>query len=41
MLPQVAALELGPRVIRVNAVTPGFAHTPLGRAGKPEDIRLH
>jgi 3-oxoacyl-[acyl-carrier protein] reductase len=38
MLTQVAALELAPRGIRVNAVAPGFVHTPLGRAGLPEDI---
>ncbi|MBJ7289320.1 SDR family NAD(P)-dependent oxidoreductase [Williamsia sp.] len=29
MLTQVGALELGPRGIRVNAVSPGFVHTPL------------
>ena len=29
MLTQVAALELGPRGIRVNALAPGFVHTPL------------
>ncbi|MGV0793326.1 SDR family NAD(P)-dependent oxidoreductase [Mycolicibacterium sp. XJ1819] len=29
MLTQVAALELGERGIRVNAIAPGFVHTPL------------
>lgn len=29
MLTEVAALELGPRGIRVNAIAPGFVHTPL------------
>jgi NAD(P)-dependent dehydrogenase (short-subunit alcohol dehydrogenase family) len=29
MLTQVAALEFAPRRIRVNAVSPGFVHTPL------------
>ena len=29
MLTQVAALEMGPRGIRVNAISPGFVDTPL------------
>ncbi|MFI5719135.1 SDR family NAD(P)-dependent oxidoreductase [Nocardia sp. NPDC051750] len=29
MLAEVAAMELAPRRIRVNAVNPGFVHTPL------------
>jgi len=32
MLTQVAALEFAPRHIRVNAVSPGFVHTPLTQA---------
>jgi 3-oxoacyl-[acyl-carrier protein] reductase len=58
MLTAVAALELGSRGIRVNAIAPGLvvtpltspamdipgvkddyvANTPLGRAGRPEEI---
>ncbi|MEH3129964.1 MAG: SDR family NAD(P)-dependent oxidoreductase [Mycolicibacterium neoaurum] len=29
MLTQVAALEFAPRGVRVNAIAPGFVHTPL------------
>ena len=32
MLTEVAAMELGPRGIRVNAIAPGFVHTPLTEA---------
>lgn len=32
MLTEVAALELAPQGIRVNAVAPGFVHTPLTEA---------
>ncbi|MEZ0051590.1 3-oxoacyl-[acyl-carrier protein] reductase [Mycobacterium sp. MAA66] len=32
MLTQVAALEMAPKGIRVNAVAPGFVHTPLTEA---------
>ena len=58
MLTEVAALELAPRGIRVNAIAPGLvvtpltqpameipgieddylANTPLGRAGRPDEI---
>ncbi len=33
MLTQVAALELAPRGIRVNAIAPGFVETPLSASG--------
>ena len=37
-LTRAAALELGPRGIRVNAVHPGFVETPM-TAGAPTDFR--
>ena len=37
-LVRVAAAELGPRKIRVNAISPGAVETPLwGKLGLPED----